>query len=106
MIPPSDLLMQLGGLGGIEWIIIIGVVVLLIFGVTKIPQLAKSFDRAQGEYEKARIEMRKEVDRIKIGDNSEREKLESIAKKLGIDYTNKSDDELRTAIEEEIRKER
>ncbi len=33
-----------------------------------------------------------------------REKLESIADSLGIDYTNKNDDELRTAIELELNK--
>ncbi len=104
MVTPSDLVLQLGGLGGIEWVIIIGIVILLIFGVKKIPQLAKSFGRAQGEYEKAKIEMRREVDRIKTGEISEREKLESIAEKLNIDYTNKTDDELRKAIEANIGK--
>ncbi len=68
MVTPLDLVLQVGGLRGIEWIIIIGVVLLLIFGVNKIPQLAKSFGRAQGEYEKAKIEMHREVDRIKTGD--------------------------------------
>jgi hypothetical protein len=33
-----------------------------------------------------------------------REKLEAIADSLGIDYTNKNDDELRTAIEIELNK--
>ena len=47
----------------------------------------------KGEYEKAKIEMRKEVERIKHGDDTEREKLESIAEKLKIDYTNKTDSE-------------
>ena len=36
--------------------------------------------------------------------NVGREKLESIADTLGIDYTNKNDDELKQAIEEEINK--
>ncbi len=106
MVTPLDLVLQVGGLRGIEWIIIIGVVLLLIFGVNKIPKLAKSFGRAQGEYEKAKIEMRREVDRIKTGETSEREKLESIAEMLNIDYTNKTDGELRKAIEGDIRKDR
>ena len=72
MITPSEVILQLGGLGGIEWVIIIGIVILLIFGVRKIPELAKSFGKAQGEYEKAKIEMRKEVERIKHGDDTER----------------------------------
>ncbi len=104
MITPSAVILQLGGLGGIEWVIIIGIVILLIFGVRKIPELAKSFGKAQGEYEKAKIEMRKEVERIKHGDDTERAKLESIAEKLKIDYTNKTDEELRKAIETDIGK--
>jgi sec-independent protein translocase protein TatA len=36
--------------------------------------------------------------------NVGREKLEAIADSLGIDYTNKNDDELRTAIEIELNK--
>jgi len=48
--------------------------------------------------------MRKEVERIKHGDDTDREKLESIAEKLKIDYTNKTDEELRKAIEAEIGK--
>ncbi len=34
----------------------------------------------------------------------DREKLEAIADTLGIDYTNKNDDDLRVAIESEINK--
>jgi sec-independent protein translocase protein TatA len=36
--------------------------------------------------------------------SASREKLESIADTLGIDYTNKDDDQLRLAIETEINK--
>jgi sec-independent protein translocase protein TatA len=41
---------------------------------------------------------------MKSGERVGREKLESIADSLGIDYTNKNDDELRTAIELELNK--
>ena len=51
MITPLDVILQARGLGGIEWVIIIGIVILLIFGVRKIPELAKSFGKAQGEYD-------------------------------------------------------
>lgn len=91
-------IMQLGGLGGAEWIIIAAIIIALIFGFKKIPELARSFGRASGEFQKAKIEMRKEVERVKNTDTSERDKLESIADKLGIDHTNKSNEELRDAI--------
>ena len=99
----STLLMQVFGVGGFEWIFIILIIVVFIFGVKKIPELAKSFGKASAEYEKARIEAKRELRQIRNQDtNVSREKLEAIADTLGIDYTNKNDDELRTAIEVEI----
>lgn len=96
--------MQLGGLGGLEWIIIAAIIIALFFGVKKIPELARSFGRASGEYEKAKIEMRKEIDKAKSGDTAQREKLESVAEKLGINPVGKSDEELRQEIDKDISK--
>jgi len=93
-------------LNAAEVIIIVIIGLILIFGIKKIPELAKSFGKATTEYEKARIEAKKELQQIRnqnvnvVG----REKLEAIAETLGIDYTNKNDDELRVAIEAEINK--
>jgi len=106
----STLLMQVFGVGGFEWIFIILIVIVFIFGVKKIPELAKSFGKASAEYQKARIESKREIQQITNQDrknqdtNIGREKLEAIAETLGIDYTNKNDDELRAAIEVEIDK--
>jgi sec-independent protein translocase protein TatA len=100
----SNLLMQFAGLGGLEWIIIIGLIVVVFFGVRKIPELARSFGKASAEFEKARIEAKRELQQMKTQGNIGREKLEAIADSLGIDYTNKNDDELRTAIEIELNK--
>ena len=100
----SNLLMQFGGLGGLEWIIIIGLIVVVFFGVRKIPELARSFGKASAEFQKARIEAKRELQQMKTQGSIGREKLEAIADSLGIDYTNKNDDELRTAIEIELNK--
>ena len=101
----STLLMQVFGVGGFEWIFIILIIVVFIFGVKKIPELAKSFGKASAEFEKARIEAKRELRQIRNQDtNVSREKLEAIADTLGIDYTNKNDDELRIAIDVEIDK--
>src|ERR687896_908525 len=100
----SNLLMQFGGLGGLEWIIIIGLIVVVFFGVRKIPELARSFGKASAEFQKARIQAKRELQQMKTEGNIGREKLEAIADSLGIDYTNKNDDELRTAIELELNK--
>ena len=100
----SNLLMQFAGIGGLEWVIIIGLIVVVFFGVRKIPELARSFGKASAEFEKARIEAKRELQQMKNQGNVGREKLEAIADSLGIDYTNKNDDELRAAIELELNK--
>ena len=94
--------MQFGGPQ--EWIIIIIVVVVLFFGVKKRPELARTFGKAGAEYEKARMEAKRELQQLKSSGNVGREKLEEIAESLGINYTNKNDDELRAAIEVELNK--
>ena len=91
---------------GYEWIFIIVIIVVIFFGVKKIPELARSFGKATAEYEKARIEAKKELEQIKGKDKMGREKLEELAESLGIDYTNKNDDELKKAIEGAINKEK
>lgn len=100
----SNLIMQFAGLGGLEWVIIIGLIVVVFFGVRKIPELAKSFGKASAEFQKARIQAKRELQEMQSQGNVGREKLETIAESLGIDYTNKNDDELRTAIEIELNK--
>lgn len=100
---------------GFEWIFIVIIVVVLIFGAKKIPDLARGFGKATSEFEKARIEAKRELRELKNAGTSSststttnaaanREKLESIADTLGIDYTDKDDDQLRLAIETEINK--
>lgn len=92
--------------GGYEWIFIIVIIVVIFFGVKKIPELARSFGKATAEYEKARIEAKKELEQIRSKDKVGREKLEEIAESLGIDYSNKNDEDLRKAIEAAVNKEK
>jgi sec-independent protein translocase protein TatA len=79
-------------------------IVVVFFGVRKIPELAKSFGKASAEFHKARIQAKRELQEMQSQGNVGREKLETIAESLGIDYSNKNDDELRTAIEIELNK--
>jgi sec-independent protein translocase protein TatA len=110
---PLNMMMQIPS--GFEWIILVIIIVVLIFGAKKIPDLARGFGKATSEFEKARIEAKRELRELKnTGASSSsssttnaaanREKLESIADTLGIDYTDKDDDQLRSAIETEINK--
>jgi sec-independent protein translocase protein TatA len=101
--------MQAFGVGGLEWVFIIIIVVVLFFGVKKIPEIARSVGRASSEYEKAKIQAKQELNQINTKDvtaesSIDREKLESIADTLGIDSTNKNDAELRKAIDLAISK--
>lgn len=90
---------------GFEWLFIIVIIVVLFFGVKKIPELAKSFGKATAEFEKAKIEAKRDLDKYKKENiDIEREKLESIAETLGIDYTNKNNEDLKKSIENEINK--
>lgn len=50
-----------GFIGGSEWIIVVVIAVVLIFGAKKIPELAKTFGKARGEFEKGKIEGEKEL---------------------------------------------
>lgn len=110
---PVNMMMQMIP-SGFEWIFIVVIVVVLIFGAKKIPDLARGFGKATSEFEKARIEAKRELRELKNAGTSSsstttnaaanREKLESIADTLGIDYTDKDDDQLRLAIETEINK--
>jgi sec-independent protein translocase protein TatA len=104
---------QVGGIGGVEWLFIIIIILVLFFGVKKIPEIARSVGKASAEYEKARIQAKHELEQVQLQKNTndkaaaaaeDRKKLESIAKVLDIDSTNKSDDELRASIESEITK--
>ena len=44
-----------------SWIVLIVVAVVLIFGARKIPELARTFGKAKGEFEKGKIEGEKEL---------------------------------------------
>src|SRR6266487_2578087 len=102
--------LQLAIVNATEWIIIIVVIAVVIFGAKKIPDIARSFGRATTEYEKAKIEAKNELNRIRNlpagGIQDDREKLESVADTLGINYSNKNNFELRAAIQAEIDKDK
>lgn len=102
---PGSLLMQFGAQGW-EIILIIVAIVVVFFGVKKIPELARTFGKAGAEFEKAKIEAKRELQQMKMEQNDKvgREKLEEIAESLGINYTNKNDEELRAAIDVELNK--
>ena len=50
---------------GMEWVWIIVIIGILIFGAKKIPELAKTLGKAKGDYEKGRIESEKDLKEFK-----------------------------------------
>lgn len=90
---------------GSEWIIIIFVALILILGTNQLPNAAKKLGKAVNEFNKAKNEVQNQMKGISDTDldisgplETERQKLETIAKSLGVNVTEKSDDELRKII--------
>ena len=91
------------GFQGAEWIIIL-VIILIIFGPSKLPQLARGLGQAIREFRKASAglydeEPRKEKPREKRSIDDET--LYRLAEKLGVETKDKDRDEL---VEEVLRK--
>ena len=60
-------------LGSTEIIVLVVVIGVLIFGAKKIPELAKTFGKAKGEFEKGKIAGDKELKEFK-------DKIDNVAK--------------------------
>ena len=51
--------------GGYEWVWIIVIVGILLFGAKKIPELARTLGKSKGEFEKGKMEGDKELKDLK-----------------------------------------
>lgn len=99
-------------IGGTEWVIIIFVGLILILGTGRLPGAARRIGRAVSEYNKAKSGIEEHVRGVQeeVGQfpkisgpvESEREKLETIARSAGISPDGKSDDRLREAISQKM----
>ena len=58
-------------IAGQEWIFIVIIALVFIFGAKKIPELAKTFGKAKGEFEKGKIQGEKELKDFKDKEKSE-----------------------------------
>ena len=90
---------------GSEWIIIIFVALILILGTNQLPNAAKKLGKIVNEFNKAKNEVQDQMKGISNTDldisgplETERQKLEMIAKSLVVNVAEKSDDELRKII--------
>ena len=94
---------------GSEWMIIIFVALILLFGTNKLPEAGKKIGKMVGEYNKAKTEMQNQINDMTKAEpenptiegpvQTERQKLERMAQTLRINTENKSDVELKNAID-------
>ena len=96
---------------GSEWMIIIFVALILLFGTNKLPEAGKKIGKIVGEYNKAKNGVQEQIKGYSEPNSNssdlsvngpvqtERQKLEYMAKSLGINIKNKSDLELKQIIE-------
>ena len=94
---------------GSEWIIIIFVALILLFGTNRFPDLAKKIGKLVGEYNNAKNQIENEMkdttnQNLQVSGpvKNERKKLEMMANQLGIDCEHKTDVELKKIIENKI----
>jgi len=96
---------------GSEWIIIIFVALIVLLGTNRLPEVTKKIGKAVGEYKKAKNDVENQFKDFSNSNldvagpvQNERQKLETIAKSLGVDSSGKSDDQLRDLISSKIGK--
>jgi sec-independent protein translocase protein TatA len=89
-----------GNVGTAEVIFIL-VLVLLLFGAQKIPDLARSLGKAQREFNRARQEF--EEDRPAKLAETDDERLRRAARDLGIEVEGKTMEQVRAAIAEKVK---
>jgi len=82
-------------ISGWEWIIIIiGLIVLLLWGPSKIPELARGLGRAKAEFERASREYLRETESPKVIQRSDDDVIILIAKSLGLTTEGKKREEI------------
>ena len=96
-------------IGPSEWMIIIFVALVLILGTGKLPGVAKKLGKAVNEYNKAKNEIQDQMKEVteespKISGpvETEREKLEMIAKSIGVKTEGKTDKDLKDIIDNKM----
>lgn len=95
---------------GPELIILIFVIVILLFGATKIPELARGLGRAIGEFKRGKIEIEREIkdEEIRIEKERRGETVDSsvinAAKALGIETQGKTGEQLKKEISKSVGK--
>ncbi len=98
------------GFGSTE-ILLIAAVIILLFGATKLPELARSMGQSMGEFKVGQIEAEKKFETAKnqpvqspfqTPDDIALTRSQRMAKNLGIEIKGKSDEQLLAEIEKKL----
>ncbi len=95
---------------GTHELMIIGAIIVLLFGAAKLPELARSLGKSMGEFKKAQKESE-----IKLGEfersikdgitpGEKEDKVKKMSKDLGINTKGKTEDELIDEVQELLNK--
>lgn len=83
---------------GFEWIILLIIVAaLFLFGPQKLPELARGFGRALGEFRRGRMEIEREINQ-QFAQEDPRMKMERAASSLGISTAGKTELQIKLDI--------
>jgi sec-independent protein translocase protein TatA len=91
---------------GNDWIMIAIVAMALLLGTKRLPDATKKLARIMAQYDKTKNMVQEEIQKAKGEFNinvsgpvmSERQKLETLAKSLGVNPEGKTDDDLRNLV--------
>ena len=95
---------------GNDWIMIVLVALVLLLGTKRLPDATKKLARVMAQYDKTRNMVHEEIQKAKGEFNlnisgpvmSERQKLETLAKSLGVNVEGKTDDDLRNLVDSKM----
>ncbi len=88
---------------GTQELILILIVVLFIFGPSKLPELARSLGKAAGEFKRAQVETELDIKRFNKPPDDKDIKIHNLAIEMGIDVKNKTSEQLVEEIRFKIR---
>ncbi|MFH0904203.1 MAG: twin-arginine translocase TatA/TatE family subunit [Methanobacteriota archaeon] len=88
---------------GTQELILILIVVLFIFGPSKLPEMARSLGKAAGEFKRAQVETELDIKRFNKPPDDKDIKIHNLAIEMGIDVKNKTSEQLVEEIRLKIR---
>ena len=100
--------------GGTELIVIVILIIVLLFGAAKVPQLARSFGQAMGEFRKAKREAELDYKNFEESVTSDNEgipkaktkgedvNIKEVAAYMGIDTEGKTEEELKEEVQAKL----